>query len=83
MFLLFAVAVPAGGCNDGWMAELTVALEDCPAIIFLIDVRSGMQAKVAQRVFKNFGGAENVENPCVFDQLCGQSVKNNSNLLLL
>ena len=36
-----------------------------------------MQAKVAQRVFKNFGGAENVENPFVFNQLCGQSLKNN------
>ena len=74
--------MPAGGCNDGWMAALTVALEDCSAI-FLIDVRSGMQAKVAQRVFRNFGWTENVENPCVFYRLCGERVKNTSDLLLL
>ena len=75
--------MPAGGCNDGWMAALTVALEDCSAIFFLIDVRSGMQAKVAQRVFRNFGWAENVENPSVFYRLCGESVENSSALLLL
>ena len=33
-FIFFALAMPAGGCNDGWMAALTVALEDCSAIFF-------------------------------------------------
>jgi len=63
---MFAISMPAERVDDGWMAILNATLQTSRRHFFFTDVRSGMQAKVDQRLSCNVWVCRECEKPYVF-----------------